>query len=580
MNEQSGSTWSDAPDDVDDEAPVVVVRRPKTDVVADGVAEVLPAPAESALVDVETAPSRIDPAIPVINDAAMVPVAAAVASVSSAGAPVVSSDADREEAFEALAQRVDAGPKSDTWDSDDSGDDDPDAHGDVDDDPISLRKKRLEDDDRRQRINAFRLLGASLVILLVLAVLVRRSSIESTLKTRVEAMLATESTTNASIKVEVVGRDVALSGSVVDESMRKKIISQVKDRPGVRDVDASKLVVGMLSVPGSTPPGSGSSDLSSESAPPTVAGSVETVVGANQGVSTSLPSTTSSPRLRPTVVEARIAGSVLTVKAMVSDANVKDILLKRPSENLTADELVNEVTIDPNDGQSDEDAHRRFGEFLEYLVKSGFNEANLRFDDGVLILEATVKTVDEGEQLRKQALRLVGDEAKLRPTIVVSALPASTSAASGETTTTVAATSTTLSPEALVEQQRLDSAVNGRTIAFDKESDKLSTEGRNIVDEVAGVILAMPDKTLRIEVGGHTDSKGSDGGNKRLSQRRATAVKNRLVLKGVPAARIEAVGFGEANPIADNNTEDGRAQNRRIEFKIVGQASAAPPAAA
>jgi outer membrane protein OmpA-like peptidoglycan-associated protein len=581
MNEQSGSTWSDAPDDVDDEAPVVVVRRPKTDVVADGVSEVLPAPAERALVDrVETVPSRIDPDITVINDAAMVPVAASVASMSSAGAPVVSSDADREAAFEALAQRVDAGPKSDTWDSDDSGDDDPDAHGDVDDDPISLRKKRLEDDDRRQRNNAFRLLGASLVILLVLAVLVRRSSIESTLKTRVEAMLATESTTNASIKVEVVGRDVALSGSVVDESMRKKIISQVKDRPGVRDVDASKLVVGMLSVPGSTPPGSGSSDLSSESAPPTVAGSVETVVGANQGVSTSLPSTTSSPRLRPTVVEARIAGSVLTVKAMVSDANVKDILLKRPSENLTADELVNEVTIDPNDGQSDEDAHRRFGEFLEYLVKSGFNEANLRFDDGVLILEATVKTVDEGEQLRKQALRLVGDEAKLRPTIVVSALPASTSAASGETTTTVAATSTTLSPEALVEQQRLDSAVNGRTIAFDKESDKLSTEGRNIVDEVAGVILAMPDKTLRIEVGGHTDSKGSDGGNKRLSQRRATAVKNRLVLKGVPAARIEAVGFGEANPIADNNTEDGRAQNRRIEFKIVGQASAAPPAAA
>ncbi len=275
-----------------------------------------------------------------------------------------------------------------------------------------------------------------------------------------------------------------------------------------------------------------------------------------------------------------MAGPVLTVKATVSDANVKDILVKRASENLTADELVNEVTIDSNDGQSDEVAHRRVGEFLEYLVKSNFNEANLRFDDGLLTLEATVKTVDEGEQLRKQALLLVGDPAKLRPTIVVSALPATTSTAGGETTTTVVTTSTTLSPEALVEQQRLDGAVNGRTIAFEKESDKLNTEGRNIVDELAGVILAMPDKTLRIEVGGHTDSKGSDGGNKRLSQRRATAVKDRLVLKGVPAARIDAVGFGEANPIADNNTEDGKAQNRRIEFKIVGQPGTAPTPAA
>jgi outer membrane protein OmpA-like peptidoglycan-associated protein len=563
MNEQTGSSWSDAADNSDDEAPVVVVRRPKADLTVPAVPLMPVAPAAGPTV------------APVIARAQNVAEVVAEAPIENASTVLTEpalmttkvSDAilARSTANELSAKAVPEPIDQDSWDNDNDADDP---------DPAGGRNFRLGSDDRRQRNNAFRLMGASLAVLLVLAVLVRRSSIESTLESRIKAVLAFSSADKASVQVEVVGRDVTLSGNVIDESMRQEIISRVRDRHGVRDVNASNLQIGMpLSVPGSevaTPNGA-----TSESVPGAGAAvGAETTVAATPGPTE--VATTLAPRLRPTVIEARIAGSVLTVKATVSDANVKDILLKRASDNLTADELVTEVTIDSNDGQSDDVAHRRVGEFLEYLVKSGFNEANLRYDDGVMILDATVKTAVEGEQLRAEALRLVGDAAKLRPTIVVSALPATSSAAAGETTTTVAATTTTLSPEALVEQQRLDSAVSGRTIAFDKESDKLSIEGRNIVDEIAGVILAMPDKTLRIEVGGHTDSKGSDGGNKRLSQRRATAVKNRLVLKGVPAARVDAVGFGEANPIADNNTEDGKAQNRRIEFKIVGQASAAP----
>ena len=69
-------------------------------------------------------------------------------------------------------------------------------------------------------------------------------------------------------------------------------------------------------------------------------------------------------------------------------------------------------------------------------------------------------------------------------------------------------------------------------------------------------------------VSGHTDSNGSDAYNLNLSQRRALSVKNYLVGQGVPASRIQTLGYGESSPIADNSTEYGRSQNRRVELTI------------
>ncbi len=73
-----------------------------------------------------------------------------------------------------------------------------------------------------------------------------------------------------------------------------------------------------------------------------------------------------------------------------------------------------------------------------------------------------------------------------------------------------------------------------------------------------------------IEVGGHTDARGSDEVNERLSQARAEAVVRALIDRGVPADRLLPVGFGEERPVATNETEAGRAQNRRIEFEPAG----------
>ena len=75
-----------------------------------------------------------------------------------------------------------------------------------------------------------------------------------------------------------------------------------------------------------------------------------------------------------------------------------------------------------------------------------------------------------------------------------------------------------------------------------------------------------PDKKVDLE--GYTDSIGSAKYNQGLSERRAVSVKTYLVKKGIDPARITGLGFGETKPIAENNTKEGRAKNRRVEIKI------------
>ena len=85
------------------------------------------------------------------------------------------------------------------------------------------------------------------------------------------------------------------------------------------------------------------------------------------------------------------------------------------------------------------------------------------------------------------------------------------------------------------------------------------------------VKLLQSNETLRIEISGHTDNVGSAKTNIRLSADRAKAVVDYLVKQGIPESNLEYQGYGFSQPIAPNTTEDGRAQNRRVEFKILSK---------
>lgn len=104
-------------------------------------------------------------------------------------------------------------------------------------------------------------------------------------------------------------------------------------------------------------------------------------------------------------------------------------------------------------------------------------------------------------------------------------------------------------------------------VTFATNSAQLTTPAQAILGGVAQMLIANPD--MRVEISGHTDNTGSAEVNTRLSQQRAEAVVAYLVEKGVSAERLTAHGYGPDKPIADNDTPEGRAQNRRVELKRI-----------
>ncbi len=109
------------------------------------------------------------------------------------------------------------------------------------------------------------------------------------------------------------------------------------------------------------------------------------------------------------------------------------------------------------------------------------------------------------------------------------------------------------------------------SILFDINSARLRPGAKNVLDKIAGVIVRYPED--RLIVTGHTDNTGSEKYNQELSERRAKAVRNYLVLRGVSPDRITAIGFGETMPVASNAMPEGRQQNRRVEIEIKPGAS-------
>ena len=105
-----------------------------------------------------------------------------------------------------------------------------------------------------------------------------------------------------------------------------------------------------------------------------------------------------------------------------------------------------------------------------------------------------------------------------------------------------------------------------KNVFFDFDKTELKPESFVELDKL---VSYLQQNSLRIEIGGHTDNQGLDEYNDRLSENRAKAVYDYLVQKGIPANRLQYKGYGMRVPIADNSTDEGRAANRRTEFKII-----------
>ncbi len=132
-------------------------------------------------------------------------------------------------------------------------------------------------------------------------------------------------------------------------------------------------------------------------------------------------------------------------------------------------------------------------------------------------------------------------------------------------------------PELVVEELHQDTGLfcaeqfsqklSGRVIHFSTDSAGVNAHEQAIFDQILEFTASCPNSI--IEIAGHTDSRGARAYNLWLSQQRATAVMNILINRGIRQDRLIAKGYGESNPIFDNNSRDGQADNRRIEFNYL-----------
>ena len=116
------------------------------------------------------------------------------------------------------------------------------------------------------------------------------------------------------------------------------------------------------------------------------------------------------------------------------------------------------------------------------------------------------------------------------------------------------------------DQSILDNTLANRIVEFESGKATLTPAGRAILDEMAGALLKLKDR--KVDIIGHTDNQGLKASNQGLSQARAEAVKDYLTGRGIKEELLSASGQGADRPIASNDTPQGRARNRRIEFRM------------
>ena len=206
---------------------------------------------------------------------------------------------------------------------------------------------------------------------------------------------------------------------------------------------------------------------------------------------------------------------------------------------VTDDLLIGGRPNDESDARSD-----AFGAYFG-LFTLGVEGAELRLTDDQITVSVDVATTTDGAAVQRIADTIA---APVPVDLVISAPPAS------------------LDEEISLLQAELD-ALRGEiaeTVVFASGTAQLTAEAEATLDKV---VAAMSDHLLPVvEVGGHTDNRGGAESNQQLSADRAAAVVAYLVTQGVADERVRSVGFGDTQPIGDNETADGRLENRRVEL--------------
>lgn len=365
-----------------------------------------------------------------------------------------------------------------------------------------------KDEDRLE--TAGFLIGSLVIVLLVvaLAVVFGGRKIEEDIQADVLAFLRANEIRN--VEVEASGLEVSITGTVDQERLLTAIPDAVRSNFPVRGVEVDLRVV--------LPPEANEIEVTPESLTLDWAAGAATVTGtmSDQGAIDAIVNTLSASY-------GSVDSSALTILEGVPDESDWLTAVLFLISDVAPDVSQGSIVVNPN------------GQVVQFAAE--FDTRQARSD-----------------------VRNAAEEI----------LSATTFEFSSSLTLITVAPTTTAAPQVIEEvQKQFDDTITGKSVEFQSGSAVLTEEGRTLLDELLVTMLEFPEVPILVE--GHTDSDGSEEANLELSRRRAEAVVAYLVDNGTDLERFEVRGLGESQPIADNETPEGKAQNRRIVFTALAE---------
>ncbi len=449
------------------------------------------------------------------------------------------------------------------------------------------------------------LLGLTLLYFFMLTA--KQAFIENNLQARVQQQLSEEGIKGAVVTLEQRGRDVLLSGSVATEQERKQVVKLVNRIEGVRVVNNA------IIVPKQAPP---TLVLTAEQGTLLLTGvfpsqeqindfveSAESFYGSSNvnnqltvGNNIASPTWLSDSKLLFPILKATDKATVTLAKGVpvLSGAvysAAEKMALHNHVQGLLSMPVMDKVRVNSPMQPANIMAHMRNGQIIlkgKLASQAQINDIvnaiskpldmkninnQLVVSHGILPKEGRLTLSGNTDGTTHKKLRLAAKDF-IRTTGFSFILKDRLVGEKQDAKQSITLNSSTALTKAITAcQGELDQAMSGKSIHFSTNKARIKQNSGVLLDSIVKIITSCESalKGTEIIISGYTDSKGNDRYNTGLSQRRADAVKRYLGKEGIASTLLKAKGFGEADPIASNTTNAGRAKNRRITFSVANK---------